>query len=268
MTGLFSSADVALARRIEAGHAHSAAASTPGIAVEPIAGGQAIFHQPDSPMTQAIAIGLEGAVAASELDRLEAFFHSRASAAIIDLCTLADPSVLALIHERGYGVREISNVMVRRLDRAEQYHEAAPGITIKSVASGEYPAWSRLVVQGFSGQDDVPEDQLEMMADLNPWPESFFGLWDGSRSAAAAMDVHAGLATFFGDATLVNARGHGLQLALIRHRLERAAQLGCDLATASVVPGSISHRNYERAGFQLVYARVMVSRPIAEKQIC
>jgi hypothetical protein len=36
--------------------------------------------------------------------------------------------------------------------------------------------------------------------------------------------------------------------------------MGCDLASASVMPGSISHRNYERAGFQMLYARIMVAR--------
>lgn len=39
-----------------------------------------------------------------------------------------------------------------------------------------------------------------------------------------------------------------------------AARAGCDLAMASVLPGSGSHRNYERGGFQLVYMRVNVSR--------
>jgi GNAT superfamily N-acetyltransferase len=102
------------------------------------------------------------------------------------------------------------------------------------------------------------------MASPDPRIEAFFGVWESARGAGAAMDVHAGLATFFGDATLVRARGHGLQLALIRHRLRRAAELGCDLATASVVPGSISHRNYERAGFQLVYGRVMVARALGK----
>ena len=123
---------------------------------------------------------------------------------------------------------------------------------------------ARLVMQGFSGQDDVPEEQVAMMTSANPWPEAFFGLRNRSRGAAAAMDVHAGLATFFGDATVVRARGQGLQLALIRHRLRRAAELGCDLATASVVPGGISHRNYERAGFQLIYGRVMVARALVK----
>ena len=262
MTQLFSSTDMALARRIEAGHAHSATASTQGLAVEAIAGGWAIFHQTDSPVTQAIGVGMHGAVEATELDRLEAFFHSRGSAAIIDLCTLADPSLLEMIAKRGYVVREISHVLARRLDLNESFADVETRITVAAIAPDEFPAWVRITLQGFAGQDDVPKEQVAMMASTQPWPESFFGCWDSSRAATAAMDVHAGMATLFGDATLVHARGRGLQLALIRHRLRRAAQLGCDLATASVLPGSISHRNYERAGFQLVYARVMVSRAL------
>lgn len=257
MTVRFSSADLALAWRIEAGHAHSATASTPGVAVAAIAGGQAIFHQPGSPVTQAIGVGLHGPVDSADLDQLEAFFHSRGSDAVIDLCTLADAGLIEMLHERRYVVREISHVLVRRLDPGEDY-AIAPGIAVEPVRAGECRSWAGIVVRGFAGQEDVPEEQIDMLAASNPWPESFFGLHDGSLCAAAAMDVHAGLATLFGDATLVGARGRGLQLALIRHRLARAAQLGCDLATASVIPGSISNRNYERAGFELAYARVML----------
>jgi hypothetical protein len=263
MTQLFSSTDMALARKLEAGHAHSAAVSTTGVSVKELGGGWAIFHQVGSPVTQAIGVGMNGPVESGELDRLEAFFHDRASAAIIDLCALADPGLLPMLQERGYVIREITNVLVRRLDAAEEFAEVGPGIRVEPVAVHEYPAWVRTVMQGFAGQDDVPDEQVAMMMSANPWPESVFGVLDGSRAGAAAMDVHAGLATLFGDSTLVQARGHGLQLALIRHRLLRAAQLGCDLATASVVPGGVSHRNYERAGFELVYGRVMVSRPVS-----
>jgi GNAT superfamily N-acetyltransferase len=259
MSQLFSSTDLALARRIEAGHAHSATASNPAASIETIGGGWAIFHQVDSPMTQTIGLGLNGPVAPADLDRLETFFHSRGSAAIIDLCTLAAADLLALLEERRYTIREIGNVLVRRLDPAEEFPDNAPGITVEAVPASEFPAWIRLVVQGFAGQDEVPEEQLAMMAAGNPLPEAFFGWLYSTPGAGAAMDVQAGLATFFGDATLVRARGRGLQHALIHHRLLRAAQLGCDLATATVVPGSISHRNYERAGFQLVYGRVMLS---------
>jgi hypothetical protein len=261
MTQLFSSTDMALARRIEAGHAHSAAVSTPSVSVMEIGGGYAIFHQVDSPVTQAIGVGMTGPVDSSELDRLEAFFHDRGSTAIIDLCALADQSLLPMLQQRGYVIREIANVLVRRLDPAEEFADLDPGIQVELVAAHEYPSWVRTVMRGFAGQDEIPEEQVAIMMSANPWPESFFGILDGSRAAAAAMDVHAGLATLFGDSTLVQARGRRLQLALIRHRLRRASQLGCDLATASVVPGGISHRNYERAGFELSYGRVMVGLP-------
>jgi hypothetical protein len=257
MTQRFSSADRALARRLEAGHAHSAAASMTGLTVEPIGDAWAIFHQVDSPISQAIGLGMSGAGAPDDLERLEAFYHSRCSAAVIDLCTLADPGLLAMIFERGYTVREVSNVLVRRLDRAERFEKP---IAVEPVAEHEFASWMRMTVQGFASTEDVPEDS-PMLGEANPWPEAFFGLSEGVRAATAAMDIHDGLATLFGDATLIQARGRGLQLALIHHRLERAAQLGCDLATASVQPGGISHRNYERAGFELVYARVMVGRP-------
>jgi len=265
MAELSSSADRAIARRIETGHAHSAMASLQGLDVAEVAGGWAIFHQPDSPVTQAIGIGMNGAVAAADLDRLEAFFRSRGSAAGMDLCTLADPTLLALIQERGYVLREISHVLARRVDLSEVFPEAPAGIAREPVAPGTFPAWSCMMMQGFAGQEDVPDEQIALLGSADPWPEAFFGVLDGSRRATAAMDVHAGLATLFGDATLVHARARGLQLALIRHRLARAAELGCDLASAAVVPGSTSHRNYERAGFKLMYARVMVSRAAGSK---
>lgn len=261
MAELFSSADVAQARRIEAGHAQSARAYAGRANIESIAGGWAIFHQPDSPITQAIGVGMHGAVDRAELDRLEAFFHTRGAAAVIDLCTLADESVLGMIQERGYAVREISNVLVRRLDREETFAEVAGGIGIESAAAGQFRAWARLMIAAFSGQESVPEEQVDILASADPVPQAWFGLAEGVHVATAAMAVHEHMATLFGDATLVRARRRGLQLALIRHRLKAAAALGCDLATASVLPGSVSHRNYEREGFRLVYARVMVSRP-------
>ena len=43
---------------------------------------------------------------------------------------------------------------------------------------------------------------------------------------------------------------------LIAARVNEALAQGCDLATASTLPGSGSQRNYERMGFEVVYTRV------------
>jgi hypothetical protein len=76
---------------------HSGIAAGHGGALEAIGGGWAIFRGVELPLTQALGVGMNGSVSPQELDRLEAFFHSRQSPAVIDLCTLADPGVLCMI---------------------------------------------------------------------------------------------------------------------------------------------------------------------------
>jgi GNAT superfamily N-acetyltransferase len=250
---VFSSADIALARRIEAGHASSGITYIRNSAdAMAVAGGWAVFGGVDSPFTQAIGIGMNGPLQADQLDQLEAFFRERGSPPVIDLCTLADAG---LLWERGYVVQEISNVLVRDLN---DIPAPAGPFTIEVLNPDEVVPWTRMVLQGFMDIDDVPDDLLALMSVYGPGFLGWFGLLDGVRVGTAAVEYHDGLCTLFGDVTLGPARGRGLQQHLILDRLQEAARAGCDLASASVMPGSISHRNYERTGFQLVYSRVKV----------
>ena len=81
--------DLNLARRLEMAEAHACRECAEAfqrqhpefpVAVEEIAGGFAIFAGADSPVTQAIGLGLHGAVSDFDLDRLQDFFSSRATA--------------------------------------------------------------------------------------------------------------------------------------------------------------------------------------------
>jgi hypothetical protein len=267
---MLSSADESLIRRLEDGHADSGVAfgrayleRHPGsdVAFEQIAGGWAVFQGLDSPVTQALAIGMRGALTPEELARLEHFFHSRGSPAVIDLSLMADPSVLSLLQEKRLVVREVSNVLARRI-RSDEDLSIYPDADIQAVAEGDREEWARLVIRAFTEQDEVSPEQLDIMASTPSKFRSYFARANGQRVAVAAMNVVNALATFFGDATLRGSRRAGLQLALIAHRLRQAVAEGCELASASVLPGSASHRNYERAGFQLVYSRIQLAIPI------
>lgn len=245
---MFSCTDVALARRLEAGHVHSGLVYAD--ALLETAGGTAIFGGLDSPFTQALGIGMNGSVSSTDLDCLEAFFRERGSKTPIDLCTLADPSIFALIQARGYAFNEVSNVLVCRAT------DIPPEPDAVEVTEARLRPWTRMVLRGFmEGDEDIPEELVDSMSKTSPGFHAYYG----GDSATAAMEVYEGLATLFGDATLPPARGQGTQQRLIRHRVGEAFRLGCDLLSASVLPGSISHRNYERAGFELVYARIKVT---------
>ena len=266
-----SSADSWLVRRLEDGHADSGIAFARAfldrnpdseVAFEPIAGGWAIFLGADSPLTQALAIGTRGVVSPEEISRLEQFFYSRGSPAVIDLAVMADPSVLSLIQDKRPVIREISNVLARTLTPADD-PSVCPGIDVQEVTRGDIEDWARVVIRGFTESDDVSAEQIRIMSATPPHLKPYLARASGRYLAAAAMSAFEGLATFFGDATFPSARRAGLQFALIVHRLREATAMGCDLASASVLPGSASHRNYERAGFQLVYSRIQLAIPRA-----
>ncbi len=253
------SSDLELARRLEAAEAASAlnlARATTSFESEIVAGGCALFAGTGSPITHALGCGMSGPVSAAEVERLERFFFERASDCLIDLCPLADTGLVAAVMERGYTLVEFNNVLVRPLSAADAVL-AAEGLDLELVTPATRSEWLDVVARGF-------ETPLELIENIPLYGETLLvRLPREDRSvavAAAGGSIADGVALLSGDATLHEARGRGLQTALIRERLARAARAGCDLAMACVLPGSASHRNYERAGFRLAYMRVNVRR--------
>ncbi len=253
-------ADLELARRVEAAAAAIArgcAGDRPGTAILEVAGGVAVFAGSESPTTEAIAIGLNGPVSPAEIDRLEAFFRSRGARVSIDLSPLADPGLLEQLGSRGYRVAEFNNVVSRRLVGTE----FVPAQHVKRIQPEETELWSHTVGRGFFEQPELSEQEMDVGRAVCLMPGAHCYLaWaeNGEACAGGAMAVHQRLAILFADSTMVPYRRRGLQRGLIAARLEEAFAQSCDLAAATVAPGSASQRNYERAGFQVAYTKVLL----------
>jgi len=255
-------ADALLARRIEAGEAaigRGCAEGQAGAAILEIAGGLALFLGAESPLTQAVGIGLNGPVREAELDALEAFFRSRGAPVSIDLCPLADAGLLAALAERGYRATEFNNVLVRTLTGAE----IPPAFRVRRALEGERDLWSHTVGHGFFEQAELTDAEMDVGRAIFSMPGALCYLASaetGETGGGGALAACHGLATLFADSTIARFRRQGLHRELIAARLRDASALGCDLATASTLPGSASQRNYERLGFQVVYTRLTLVR--------
>ena len=236
--------------------AQALSASQPDAVFEPFAGGMAIFAGAGSPMTHAVGIGIQRPVPEAELERMEAFFRDRNSACLIDLCPLADASVIAFVQSRPYRVIEFNNLLARRIHAEE---EIFTDEHVRPVRADEVDQFSRLILSGFSDSMPFSEEMVQTMS-ATLGPSRAWIARDIEPEAGGAMGTQNGVALFYGDATLPVARRKGWHLKLIQTRLLAAQREGCDLAIASVLPGSASHRNYERAGFQLIYMRVNLIR--------
>lgn len=251
-------ADAALARRLEAAEAANArgCATLPaGAAVCEIAGGCAIFVGADSPLTQAVGFGLSGPVTAAELDAIEAFFRSRGACVAIDLCPLADPGFIEALGARGYRPREFNNVLVRPL----AVTEIVLTPHVRRVVAGEDDLWSHTVGRGFFEQPELTTSEMEVGRAICAMSDAMCYLAaaeTGEPAGGGALAIHGGLATLFADSTIPAFRRRGLHRELIAARLNEAVAHGCDLATASTLPGSASQRNYERLGFEVAYTKI------------
>ncbi len=250
-------ADLALARRIESAEAENARASAagPDAAVIDVAGGCAVFVGADSPLTQAVGIGLAGPVDECEIRNMETFFFERGAQVSIDLCPLADPGLVDALAARHYRVTQFNNVLVRSL----RDYAPLPAPRVRPASAGERDLWSQAVGEGFFEQAHLTETEMDVGRVIFAMPRATCYVsvsGDGEVAGGAAMSVQAGLAVLFADSTIARFRRGGLHRELIAARLNDAAARGCDLATASTLPGSGSQGNYERAGFQVVYTRI------------
>jgi GNAT superfamily N-acetyltransferase len=178
---------------------------------------------------------------------------------LIDLCPMADGGLIHNIVERGYRVIEFNNVMVRRIAPGEQIVLPATDVQLAGVA--DLPLWNRTIARGFQEKDDVDEAFIDMLSGSAVASRCYLARIGGEPAGGGAMSIHDGVAAFYGDSTVLRARRQGVQFATLQARLRDAAAVGCDLAMACVLPGSGSHRNYEKAGFRLFFMRVNLILP-------
>jgi len=255
-------ADSLLARRVEAAEAANARGTCgPGVETLNVAGGCAVFAGAGSPLTQAVGLGLAGPVSLAEVEALEDFFRCRGSGVSVDLCPLADPGFLDLLAHRGYAPTEFNNVLVKRLAAAEP----VPSPRVRLAAPEEGELWARTVGRAFFETAMLSDREMDVGRAIVATPGVLCYLAfaeNGEAAAGAAMACHGGVATLFADGAIPAFRRAGLHRELIAARVDAAAAVGCDVAAAATLPGSASQRNYERLGFQVVYTKVTLVKPL------
>lgn len=250
-------AGVDCAERLRASSANGSAAVTQ------VAGGYAVYAGANSPVTQAVALGLSGPVSKEEFDKLEEFYFCREEPVRVETCPLADATLIEHYRERGYHATEFSNVMVRPVRRDEKA-EIPADLQIARAATSEIDLWVLTVAQGFAEHFPVTQDLLDIMRLFASGEntECYLARIDGRVVGGGTLRVRGRIAGLFGASTLPDYRKRGVQTALLHTRMQRAAERGCQLAMSLAQPGSASQRNITRQGFQTLYTRIKFEKAV------
>ncbi len=283
--------DIALARRVELAERQllvDACANVrrrlPDVFCAPIGGGVAVLTEPGSPLNKVAALGFEPLDAAAWAE-VEAEHARRAAPVQVELCTLAEPAIGTLLTSRGFRLVGVENVCGRALQPPERAPARAaapapapaPGITIEACGPGALDRWVDVAATGFRTPDTrgvpshEPVDAMDAAVIARVIRDFagadgvtlFLAHRDGELAGAGAMRRQHGIAQLAGAATLPAHRRRGVQATLLAHRLAHAARAGCDLAVVTTQPGSTSQQNMHRAGFELLYSRVVLVRGTA-----
>jgi GNAT superfamily N-acetyltransferase len=269
----------ALARRIERAEvslvvaaARAAARRVPAaqLLVQDVCGGAAAFVERGAPFNKVVGVGFEGVPAAAVLDRLEQEFADRQAPLSFEVSTLADPALMRTLTARGYLLTGFEHVLGLPLDASRRF-DPVPGVEVLRAGDEESAAWMDVVTTGFehpeldgpTSQPPVPRDVLErVFGDTIAAPgfERYLATRGGVVAGGATFRVTDGVAQLSGAATLPPHRRHGVQSALLRHRLAEAVRRQCDIAVVTTEPGSKSQQNAQAAGFALLYARANLTR--------
>lgn len=219
----------------------------------PVGGGFAHFRGEAHPLNQ--ALGLIDPVTEAELASLESFLGSPT---VLELSPGADPSLWALLAQRGYRLHQFQQLWVRPLAGFEVV-SMVPDVRV--AGPREADLYNRVVCAGFMDRDDWQTFEPPFRASLevaDAWGVLVFV--DGQPAGGGMLGIVEGVALLSGSSVLPRFRGRGLQKALIQARLAKAGSRGCDVACASTAPGTASQRSYEACGFRVAYPKVEMAK--------
>jgi hypothetical protein len=231
-------------------------------AFETIAGGTAVFAGLNSPMTQAVGMGMNGITNPQAVDHLENFYRRYNSPVSVELCPHIDDSLRKEFAIRGYKMIEQTNTLARALTPRDWNVTPFNGVRVRRAKSHELDQLAQVIARGFIPQGEIDQSMIDVFVTFfnQPTAAAFFAEVDGELAGGGVVAVIDRVAALFATSTIPAFRGRGAQSALIQARLNYGIEKGCDFALVSAAPGSSSHRNLERQDFHIVYTRSKLFR--------
>lgn len=132
---------------------------------------------------------------------------------------------------------------------------AADGVTVRELARDEVGPWAAVIASDLPDPLASAWQALEAPLARFAHQHHFLAERDGKPVGAAALYTQHRVGWLRSATVLREARGLGIQRALLAARIEKARRLGCDLVGSLADAGSVSAVNLERVGLRPVAVR-------------
>jgi len=227
-----------------------------------VADGVASFVGVGVPVSYAEGLGMDGKIEAEHIAQVVEFYRSRGAVPRVDVCPLADASLLPALRAHNFRLYAFVNVLVRPLSADDVIEPIPDGIVVREARPDEADLWMQVADEGFSDGSPITEARrrLGLLLFNGETTTPYLAEVDGQVAAAGAMFTHGSYAALTAAAVRVPFRNRGVHAALIRTRLKIARDLGFTVAGLFANPGSQSNRNAVRHGFTVTYTKAIMKQ--------
>jgi GNAT superfamily N-acetyltransferase len=201
-------------------------------------------------------------ISSADADLIDHFFVERKLNPMVELSSWAPPSTLAEFARRDFVARWFRSVFALAL-AASAPVAPSTDLRIERVGDDDQERWLDVFNRGFEaehGETRVANDEIGRASFILPNSQTFLACLDGEHVGCGSIQIVDGIAWLGGAATLPAFRKRGVQASLVAHRLQLAADSGCELAAVTALSNGPSARNIVRLGFQHTHTQVVVER--------
>ncbi|MCB2200360.1 GNAT family N-acetyltransferase [bacterium] len=236
------------------------------VEVVPILDGAIYLHKDVPDWSKAIGVGLNREVGDDDIRRMEAIFEERSLEPAISATPWHHPSLFEVTGKRGWAISDWGTLLAACLDELPDIGPVNPSISITIAGQDEMELWAETIGRGYEGDEAISEDDRALHLGLarTAGVHCLLARVDGEIAGASIVSLipEVGVLSIMSSSTLPDFRRRGIQMAFIRERLQMGRDAGLEIAIVTCHPGSASQRNVERAGFQVVYNRCLLSRAV------
>jgi GNAT superfamily N-acetyltransferase len=231
------------------------AAGAGAVAVEPLADGMLVALGPGRYVNRSIGVGPD--LDDDHLDVIEHFFAQVGVPAAAQVSSRADATTVRRLTERGLRPQWFRAVHAAALPSPPPSARPVGHDELRFVEVDDHTVddWLQVLAEGngvSTGEPRRVSDEFGRAAHRAAGAVDLLALLDDRPVGCGSLQVAGGVAWLGAAATVPDARGRGVQQALIGHRVRLAADAGCELVAATALPNGPSVRNLARHGLGLV----------------
>jgi len=219
-----------------------------------LGGGYARFVGDGSPLTQAYGIGHRSSH--FNLEELDDFYRGLATNWELIVTPFSSPELLSAASRAGYVPDHFESVLAQEVGASMV--EMSQGVRIEEV-TGDLTVWLQTSDAAWAEREELQDVTSDLARTLSAMgTRRYMAYLDDQPAATASMVSIGNRHLFAGAATRPQFRNRGLQTALTQRRMADAG--AGSLVQVVALPGSQSHRNLQRIGFQPIYSKLVMFR--------